>query len=159
MIEYNGAYKSSPPKMRKSVSALTRNVIELAELQFELFKLDSAKATRKVKATIVFFAIGLALLLASLPVAMMAAGEALVQFQDWSRAAAWAVSAASGLGLCLILLFLAWWKLNQALASWRRSNKELSQNVNWLKCTFRGEDPTVQDLKESRLPKQAARHI
>ncbi|QEG36924.1 phage holin family protein [Bythopirellula goksoeyrii] len=137
MNNSNGASgKASQPHVTKSFSKLAHDAIELAELQVKLFKLDSRDAGRDMRATMILSAIGLVLLLACLPVVLLAGAEALVEYSQWSHFEALSIVAAGSLVLCVILGAISWWKLKKGLTSWQRSNEELSRNVAWLKSTL-----------------------
>lgn len=137
MNESNGASgRTSQPHATKGFSTLARDAIELAELQVKLFKLDSRDAGRNMRATMILSAIALVLLLACLPVVLLAGAEALVEYSQWSRFESLSAVAGGSLVLCGLLGAIGWWKLRQGLTSWQRSNEELSRNVAWLKSTL-----------------------
>lgn len=141
MNKHMGSPSCARPQVRKSFDTLARDALELGELQVKLFKLDSAEAVGKMRTAAVFSAIGLALLLASLPVGLLAVAESLVEYGQWTRASALAGTAVAALVLCPLVALAAWWSLKQGLSAWQRSGEELHRNLTWLKSKLQGDAP------------------
>ncbi|TWU27678.1 phage holin family protein [Bythopirellula polymerisocia] len=139
MSETNGA-APYPPRVQKSFSTLARDALDLAELQFKLFKLDSKAASRILWGTLILAAIGLALLVAALPLAMLAVAEALIENNGWSRMEALGMVSGGGILASAIAISLGWWKFKECLTAWNRSSEELTRNVDWLKSTLSSEE-------------------
>ena len=95
----NGRQRAQMPDVAGSVSGLTHDVIELAELQSQLLMLDLKKSTQKTRTCLILAIIGVCLLLASLPVALMALAALLVEQLEWSQSAALGVATLVGLVL------------------------------------------------------------
>lgn len=121
------------------MSTLAYDAIELGQLQAKLLKLDASESARNVRSSLILLCIALAALLAALPVALIAAAEALVEYADWSRPAALGISAGAASALCVLLLIIMWNKLQVAANAWQRSAAEFSRNIAWLKSALKGD--------------------
>jgi hypothetical protein len=132
----NGRDQTTTPNVAASVAEVTRNVIELTELQSQLLMLDLQKSGQKAKATIILAIIAACLLLASIPVALIAFGYLLVEQLEWSVAGSMALAALLGLVLCGTVAAVAYGYVKQGLVSLDRSRHELRRNVAWLKSTL-----------------------
>lgn len=133
----NGRYSAKPPNVAASVSELTNDVIELTELQTQLFVLDLKKSAQKARTCLILSVVGICFLLGSIPVALFALAELLVAQLAWSRAAGFGVAALVGLLLSAIVVGVAWGYIKDGLVSLDRSREELNRNIAWLKSTLR----------------------
>lgn len=134
---------STNSNVRKSVSNLAHDAVELGELQFKLIKADGIEAAKRARSSIAFVTVGLALLVASLPVALLAVAEVLIEIGEWSRLLALSASAGGALLLSLLFALAGWWHLKQSFATWERSSVEFNRNVQWLKSVLRGRNARV----------------
>jgi hypothetical protein len=133
----NGRYRTQMPDVAGSVSAVTNNVIELSELQAQLLKLELKKSTRKARTCLIVAIIAICLLLASIPVALLALAELLVDQLDWSRPLAVGVAALIGLLLSAIFAGVAYAIQRSGLMSLQQSHDELKRNLAWIKSALR----------------------
>ena len=133
----NGRYCTKPPNVAASVSELTNDVIELTELQAQLFVLDLRKSAHKARTCLILSVVGICLLLGSIPVALMALAYLLVEQFAWSRAAGFGVATLVGLLLSAMVVGVAWGYIKDGLVSLDRSREELNRNIAWLKSTLR----------------------
>ena len=139
MSETNGAVPY-PPRVHKSFSKLAQHALDLAELQFKLFKVETKSAGRILWSTLIFAAIGFAVLVAVLPLALLGVAETLMQRYDWSRIEALFTVSGGGFLTSAVLISLGWWKFKECLNAWERSSSELARNIDWLKSTLKSED-------------------
>lgn len=135
----NGHHRGPTPNVAASVSELTRNVIELSELQSELLMLDLQKSAKNAKSTVVLGVVAACLLLASVPVLLLALGELLVEQLEWSRAAGYGVAALFGLMSSGIVGGIAYGYVKDGLVTLERSRHELRRNISWLKSTLKSQ--------------------
>ena len=133
----NGRHRTQMPDVAGSVSGLTHDVIELAELQTQLFMLDLKKSTQKTRTCLILAVIAVCLLLASLPVALVALAELFVEQLAWSRAAALGVATLVGLVLAGIFAGAAYGIVRNGLISIQRSRDEFNRNIAWIKSTLK----------------------
>jgi len=125
------------PDVAGSVSGLTHDVIELGELQSQLLMLDLKKSSQRARTCFILATIGICLLLGSIPVALLALAEVLVEQLDWTRSAALGVAFLAGLVLSAIFAGAGYAMLRSGLFSLQRSRKELHNNIAWIKATLR----------------------
>lgn len=125
--------KSGSPNVVQSLSGLTHDAIELAELQARLFKLDAQTAARDSGKSIAFLGLAGALLLASLPVLLLALAEVFVNEFGWPRVGSLGAAAGTGLALSVGVGLVSWRFVRSALSSLERSREELSHNLAWIK--------------------------
>lgn len=133
----NGRVPAKTPNVAQSVSDLAHNVIELTELQTQLLMLDIKKSSQRTRTCLVWCAVGICLLLGSIPVALFALAELLAEQLEWSHAAAFAVAALVGLALAAVAAGAAWSYVKKGVVSAERSREEFSRNIAWLKSTLR----------------------
>ena len=134
----NGRYPAEMPDVAGSVSGLTHDMVELGELQTQLLGLELKNSVRKTRTCLILAVIAACLLLASIPVALLALAELLVEQLDWTRSAAFGVATLAGLLLSAIFAGAAYAIVRRGLVSLPRSREEFGRNVAWIKSTLRG---------------------
>jgi hypothetical protein len=130
------------PNVVASVSSLAHDVVELAELHAKLLTLDANAAWTRMRTGLVMLVIGACVLLGCVPVVLLAAAEALVEYGDWSRAVAQGVAGVAGLAAVTVLFLMARQRLTKILGSFQRSREELNENLTWLKDKLNQPRPT-----------------
>jgi uncharacterized membrane protein YqjE len=133
----NGRHRTQMPDVAGSVSGLTHDVIELAELQTQLLLLDLKKSTQKTRTCLILAVVAVCLLLASLPVALVALAALLVEQLEWSQSAALGVATLVGLVLAGIFAGAAYGIVRSGLISVQRSKDEFNRNIAWIKSTLK----------------------
>jgi len=133
----NGRHNGKIPNVAASVSDLTHDVIELSELQVQLVTLDAKHSMQKARACLVMAVIGAAMLLGTIPVALLTIAALLVETLEWSYAASAGVATLVGLLITAIVMGVAYGYVKNGLVSFDRSTEELRRNIAWLKSTLR----------------------
>jgi uncharacterized membrane protein YqjE len=133
----NGRHNGKVPNVAASVSDLTHDVIELSELQVQLVALDAKHSMQKARACLVMAVIGAAMLLGTIPVALLTIAALLVETLEWSYAASAGVATLVGLVITAIVMGVAYGYVKNGLVSFDRSTEELRRNIAWLKSTLR----------------------
>ncbi len=132
----NGAREAPATEIARSLSDCAHDVVNLAELQTRLLKLDMQESVRQTVAPAGLLAIGLGLLVGSFPLLLMSIAFALVNGAAWPEWAAFLLATVLGLlgggGLCAG----AWWLFRNSVTGLERSRKELTENIQWLKDTL-----------------------
>jgi hypothetical protein len=149
-VNTNGKAKA-PPNVAASFSHLAHDAIELAELQAKLLKLDAQVAARNGGMSLALIVVAVCLLLGCVTIALVALAEVLVAEFEWSRAGAFAASAAIGFALSGIVGTGALFRVKKALAALERSRNELNRNIAWIKSNLK------RGNAESTSPSPAAR--
>jgi hypothetical protein len=133
----NGRTRAEQPNVATSFSELTHDAIELAELQAQLLALDLKETSESTKVSLTLGVVGSCLLLGSLPVALIALAELLIEQLDWSRATGYGAATLVGLLVSAGLLATAWARFRSGLVTMKRSREELSRNIAWIKTSLR----------------------
>jgi uncharacterized membrane protein YqjE len=133
----NGRTRSEQPGVANSVSELTHNAIELAELQAKLFSLDVKETSQNTGISIGLVICSVCILLGSVPVLLIALALALHELLDWSPAVSYAVAALIGILISVGIAAAAWTQFRRGIATMKRSREELSRNIAWLKSNLR----------------------
>jgi hypothetical protein len=142
----NGRPRKSEPNVVASFSELAHDVVELAELQTQLLKLDVAASWHRMRTGVVLLVIGLCLLLGCIPVIWLAIAESLVEFADWSRTAALAVACLVALLAAGTFVLIAWQRLKSMLDAFDRSREEFNRNLAWIKSSLRQKPAASREL-------------
>lgn len=133
----NGRMRDEEPNVATSFSGLAHDVIELGELQAQLFVHDVNSTVQKTRTSLLLGVVGVCILLGSVPVLLFAIAEFFVEQFDWPRSAGFTVAAIIGIGASVGLLAAAWNRLSVGLHSLQRSRDELSRNIAWIKSSLR----------------------
>jgi uncharacterized membrane protein YqjE len=139
-MKENGRHQVQTAGVADSVSGLAHDVVELGELQAQLLMSELKKSSQKTRTCLILAVIGICLLLASVPVALLALAEVLVEQLDWSRSAALGVATLVGLLLSAAFAGAAYAILRSGLFSLQRSRAEFNQNIAWIKSTLRNRE-------------------
>jgi len=133
----NGRARPSEPNVASSFAGLTHDVIELAELQAQLFAVDVKQTSQSTRSALVLAMVGACVLLGSIPVALIALAELLVQQLSWSPAASYGVATLVGVVISAAILGTAWAQFRAGLGNLSRSREELNRNIAWIKSNLR----------------------
>jgi hypothetical protein len=124
-------------RLGRGMAALAHDATTIAELQARLVALDLKDGSKSLRNAVLLAVIGGALLLACLPVGMLALGELLVDLAGWETWVAYLVTGGGGLLIGLLLLWIGWLAVRKAAATFQRSREELARNVEWFKEALR----------------------
>jgi hypothetical protein len=135
----NGRVREEEPNVATSFSGLAHDVIELSELQAQLFALDVKCTTQKTRTSLLLSVVGACVLLGSVPVLLFALGELITEQTGWPLSAGLAIAAVIGIAISAALLLAARNRLSSGLSSLQRSRDEFSRNVAWIKSSLRSQ--------------------
>ena len=144
----NGRVRDEEPNVATSFSGLAHDVIELSELQAQLFVHDVKSTGQKTRTSLVLGVVGACVLLGSVPVLLFALAELFVEQFGWTRSAGFAVSAVIGIAASAGFLAAAWNRLSVGLKSMQRSRDEFNRNIAWIKSSLRSQ-PTKPDMRRT----------
>jgi hypothetical protein len=133
----DGRVKTERPNVATSFSELTHDAIELAELQAQLFALDVKETSESTKTSLILAIVGSCLLLGTIPIALIALAELLIEQLDWSHAVSYGVATLVGILVSAGILATAFARFRSGLSSMKRSREELSRNIAWIKTSLR----------------------
>jgi hypothetical protein len=129
----NGRTSVAEPSVAASVADMTRDAIELGELQAQLFGYDIKRSGERARSSLILSVVGVCLLLSAFPVLLMALAVLLNTLIEWPPAAGYAVAGVVGLLASGAVLALAYSQFKQGILTFERSREELSRNIAWLK--------------------------
>ena len=148
----NGRSRDDEPNVATSFSGLAHDVIELGELQSQLFVHDVKSTVQKTRTSLLLGVVGGCVLLASLPVLLFALAEFMIELFGWSRSAGFAVASVVGIAASAGFLAAAWDRLSAGLNSMQRSRDELNRNIAWIKSSLRSQPSPRPDSNRSYKP-------
>ena len=128
---------------------LTHDIVSLAELQFELLRIDCREGIRRILLPVALLLFAGIVALGTVPIALILVAEVLVQTAGLSRAAAFLIAAMSGFIVAVAIGVVGWSCLRGVVRVFERSCEELTRNVTWIKNALKQPGPI-----ESQQPKQ-----
>src|SRR5262245_34534188 len=109
----NGRIHPAEPTVAGSVSSMARDAVELAELQGQLLMCDLKRSGENARISLVLVALGLCVLLSSIPVALMALAQVFINYVGWPPAAGYGVAALIGILIGAVALGMAYYRFKQ----------------------------------------------
>ena len=97
MSTTNGRVRDEEPNVATSFAGLAHDVIELGELQTQLFVHDVKSTTQKTRTSFLLGVVGACVLLGSVPVLLFALGELIAERTGWPLSAGLAIAAVIGI--------------------------------------------------------------
>ena len=119
-------------------SHFAASVVELGELQWELFIADSKATYRQSIRSILILLIASAFCLVGLPIIAIGIAHGLHEWMRWPLWASYLGTGAAFLMLGSIASIVAFKQAAVSFQCYRRSTGELSANIHWLKNILRG---------------------
>lgn len=135
-MKTNGRPQNDRPNVANSLGGLTHDVIELAELQAQLFALDVKETSQSTRTALILLIVGSCALLGSIPVALMALAHVFMEQLNWSAAASYGVATAGGIVVSVVLMLTGWTRFRSGTVTMKRSREELSRNLAWVKSSL-----------------------
>jgi hypothetical protein len=119
-----------------SFANLTRDLIDLAELQLELLHVDSQAARRKLNKALICGVVAVTLGGSALTVLLIGCGFLLRDLAQWPMGVSVLAVAILALVIVAVLLAVALAAVRKASAAMSESKSEFVENVKWLKATL-----------------------
>jgi hypothetical protein len=129
---------------------LTHDIVSLAELQFELFRIDCREGIRRILLPVALLLFAGIVAVGTVPVALMLLAEFLVQTAGLSRAAAFSIAAMSGFIVAVAIGVVGWSYLRGVVRVFERSREELTRNMTWIKRALRRSAPIESQQPQDR---------
>lgn len=126
---------------------LTHDIVSLAELQFELLRLDCREGLKRMQLPVAMLLFAGIAAVGTVPIVLMLVAEFLAQVAGLSRAAAFSIAAMSGFIVALAIGAVGWSRLRRVVRVFERSREELTRNMTWIKHALKQPPPI-----ESRQP-------
>ena len=112
---------------------LTHDIVSLAELQFELFRIDCREGLKRMLIPVALLLLAGIVAVGTVPVALIIIAEFLTQAAGLSRAAAYSIAALSGLIVAVAMGVVGWSSMRGVVRVFERSREELTLNMTWIK--------------------------
>jgi hypothetical protein len=148
MSQRNG---SAPPPggVAKGISEVMHDIVSLAELQCELFRIDCREGARRMLLPVALLLLAGIVAVGTVPVALIFIAEFLAHVAGLSRPAAFAIAALCGVIVAAALGVAGWSCLRRVVRVFDRSREELTRNMTWIKHALKrpaaSESPQPQD--------------
>ena len=133
MNRCNGSTQSPPKGVTKGLGELTHDVVALAELQFDLFRVDCREGLGRILIPVALLLFAGIVAVGTVPIALILVAEFLTQAAGLSRAAAFSIAALSGFIAAVAIGVVGWSYLRGVVRVFERSREELTRNMTWIK--------------------------
>jgi hypothetical protein len=147
----NGRIRDEEPNVATSFSELAHDVIELTELQAQLFVHDVKSTGQKTRTSLILSVVGACVLLGAVPVLLMALGEFITERTGWPQSAGLAIAAVIAIVASAVLMAVARNRLTAGLNSLQQSRDEFSRNIDWIKASLRSQPATPIFKRTTRV--------
>ena len=137
MIHHNGKPTSPPIAVARNMSQLAHDVVELAELQSALIRLELQGWWKQLVLPTMLMVTGAVLALSCLPVLIVSAGIGLAFATDWSVALCLLLAAVGAVLIAALIGAIGWMRFKAAQAPLSESRRELGRNLRWLKTVLK----------------------
>lgn len=130
-VEHEAPERAKPPQ--SGFRRVAGDIVDLIELQGQLLALDGKVASKRFGAASVLSAVAGVIAVGVLTVLMIACGQLLHEYAEWSLG--WSLMLAAGVGLVIagILAVIALSLMKSAAAALQESSSEFKENVRWVK--------------------------
>ena len=146
----NGSTRSPPNGVAKGVSELTHDIVSLAELQFELLRIDCREGLQRMLVPVALLLAAGTVAVGTVPIALIFLAEFLVRAAGLSRGSAFSVAALSGLLVAAALGVAGWFYLRRVVRVFERSREELARNMTWIQQALKRPAPLESEQPQGR---------
>jgi hypothetical protein len=150
MNRCNGSTQSPPKGVAKGMGELAHDIVSLAELQLELFRVDCRDGLRRIMIPVALLLFAGFVAAGTVPIALILVAEVLVQTADLSRAAAFSIALMSGVIVALAIGVVGWSYLRGIIRVFERSREELTRNMTWIKDALKRPAPIESKQLQDR---------
>lgn len=150
----NGRPKQSWAMLGSNLSELLHDMTTIVELQAKLTLHDLRASARRARGPLAVCLAAMLVLVGAAPIALAAAAEALVAYAAWTRPPAYLATAAVAGVVALVALWLAAAALRGSTQPLERSQRELAENVRWLRRAIRAQGGARRRQQQARQSKQ-----
>ena len=133
----------SPPNgVAKDVRELAHDILSLAELEYELFKIDCREGRRQILIAVALLLAAGMVAVGTVPIALILVAELFVQPGGLTRPTALSIAALIGLVITAASGVAGWFYLHRVVRALDRSRSELSRNIAWIKGALKPPAPS-----------------
>ena len=150
MNRRNETAPEPPNGVAKGIGELTHDIVSLAELQFELFRIDCREAFKRTLVPVAMLLVAATVAVGTVPIALILIAEFLAQTAGLSRAAAFSIAAMSGFIVAVAIGVVGWSYLRRVMHVFERSREELTRNITWIKHALKRPAPIESQQPQDR---------
>ena len=150
MNRRNGSTPSPPNGVAKDMGELTHDIMSLAELQFELFRIDCREGLKRMLVPVAMLLVAGIVAVGTVPIALIFIAEFLAQSAGLSRAAAFSIATMTGFIVALAMGVVGWSYLRGVVRVFERSREELTRNMTWIKHALKRPAPIKSQQPQDR---------
>jgi hypothetical protein len=150
MNRRNGSTPAPPNGVAKGMGELTHDIVSLAELQFELFRIDCREGLKRMLIPVALLLFAGIVAVGTVPIALIFIAEFLEQAARLSRAAAYSIAAMSGFIVAVAMGFVGWSCIRGIVRVFERSREELTRNMTWIKYALKRTAPIESQQPQDR---------
>ena len=155
MTHQNGNGKSTAPPLvfSRNMSQLAHDVVELAELQSALVRLEFQGWWKQLVVPCGLLIVSVVIALSCMPVLVLSAAYGLQQVTSLSLALCLLIAGGVGAAIAVVMALVGWSKLKAAQAPLSESRRELSRNIRWIKSVLQHRAGPSQALRSAHPTK------
>lgn len=137
MTHPNGKPTAPPVAVARNMSQLAHDVVELAELQTAMIRLELHGWWKKLLLPSGLLVAAAAIALGCIPILILSAAYGLAQATSLSMALCLLIAAVGAAVIAAGIGWLGWIRLQVAQAPLSESRRELSRNLRWVKTVLK----------------------
>lgn len=150
MNRRNGSTTAPPGGIAKGMGDLTRDIVSLAALEFELFQNDCRDGLKRLLIPAALLLVAGTVALGTVPIALILMAELLIQPVGLSRAAAYSIAALIGLTVSAAMGVVGWYSIRGVASVFERSREEWTRNSTWIRLALKGPPSIDSQQPEDR---------
>ena len=145
MNRRNGSTLSPPNEVAKGMGELTHDIVSLAELQFELFRIDCREGIKRMLIPVALLLVAGIVAVGTVPIALLFIVELLTQAAGLSRAVALSIAAFFGFIVVVVMGVVGWSCMRRIVRVFDRSREEWARNMTWIKHALKRPAPVESE--------------
>lgn len=115
---------------------ITRDLLDLCELQMQLISVDSKEARRQAIRGTAYGVAAVTLLGSGLTTALVASGFVLHDLAGWTVGASLLTTACLTFMIVAVLLLFTWRSVKEAASAMSETKSEFAENLKWIKAVL-----------------------
>lgn len=145
MNRRTASHLSPPNGVGKDVRELAHDILSLAELEFELFKIDCRDGRKQILIAVTLLLAAGVMAVGTVPIALTLVAELWVQPGGLTRPTALSIATLTGLMIAVASGVAGCFYVRRVVRALDRSRAELARNLQWVKGVLKppapGESP------------------
>ena len=150
MNRRNGSPPPPPDGVAKDMGELMCDIVSLAELQFELFRIDCRVGLQRMLIPGAMLLAAGIVSVGTVPIALLLVAELCVQLAGLSRTVALSIATLSGLIVAVAVGVVGWYHIRGVARAFQRSRDEFTRNTAWIKGALKPPAPIESQQSQDR---------